>query len=46
MKQSQLSINNMDGSYVQWQKEVMEEVHKAVLKLKRVCDDKIVPVQW
>ena len=34
----------MEGSYVQWQKEVIEEVHKAVLKRKRVHDDKIVPV--
>ena len=34
----------MEGGYVWWQKEVMEEAHKAVLKRKRVHDDKIVPV--
>ena len=33
----------MEGSYAQWQKEMMEEVHN-VLKWKRVCDDKIIPV--
>ena len=34
----------MEGGYVRWQRKMMEEVHKAVLKRKRVCDDKIIPV--
>ena len=34
----------MEGGYARWQKEVMEEVHKAVLKGKRVHDDEIVLV--
>ena len=34
----------MEGGYVQWQKEVMEEAHNTVLKRKRVCDDEIIPV--
>ena len=34
----------MEGGYAQWQKEVMEEAHKAVLKRKGVHGDKIIPV--